>query len=482
MYPLDDTIAAIASPPGGAARGIVRISGPNTLACLAPLFRDEGRHTLAPVETPTALAGCLNLPDLAAPLPCDLYLWPEGRSYTGQPVAEAHTLGSQPLVEILVRALCRTGARLAEPGEFTLRAFLAGRIDLTQAEAVLGVIDATDRRELDVALTQLAGGLARPLDQLRDELLDLLAHLEAGFDFADEDLPFITPERLAAQCDKAARSVEKLTRRMTSRREGDAALRAVLIGRPNAGKSSLFNILACDAGAIVSERPGTTRDYLTAELDLDGVACRLVDTAGLESDLPLPGDAESLVLAAQAQPKAPALRAGDPESLVLAAQAVSRRQSRQAHVQLVCIESARPLGDWERSQLACATDGRRLVVITKVDLTGGDAPFAASSAIRTSSVTGEGIPLLRAALRRAVLEAAGCDAEVVAGTAARCRQSLHAAGEALDRAGRLVCHGRGEELIAAEIRLAIEELGRVVGAVCADDVLDRVFSRFCVGK
>ena len=151
-----------------------------------------------------AIGGSLELAGISAAVPCDLFFWPRGRSYTSQLVAEFHTLGSPPLLEATLKSLCAAGARMAERGEFTLRAFLSGRIDLTQAEAVLGVIEAPDQRELQVATAQLAGGLAGPLHHLRDMLLELLAHLEAGFDFADEDLPFITTEQLQGRLDEAA--------------------------------------------------------------------------------------------------------------------------------------------------------------------------------------------------------------------------------------------------------------------------------------
>ena len=250
MYALDDTIAAIASPPGGAARGIIRVTGSRVRDCLEPLFRpgepgkvpgkgdrhhlrqmgEPGkgdRHhlrqmepvpfslpqmepvpfSLAPLTRPTAVPGLLWLPGLAVPLPCDLCLWPNQRSYTGQPTAEIHTFGSPPLLQAVLRAVCAAGARLAEPGEFTLRAFLTGRIDLTQAEAVLGVIDAGDDRQLHAALAQLAGGLAAPLCGLREELLDLLAHVEAGLDFADEDVlvHYAREPRAAARRGRQAR-------------------------------------------------------------------------------------------------------------------------------------------------------------------------------------------------------------------------------------------------------------------------------------
>src|SRR3990172_2764488 len=198
-YPLDDTIVAIASPPGGGARGILRLSGPDVRTCLAKVFRaDDGRQWPA-ITRASVTAGSLLLEGPIAPLPCDLYLWPNRRSYTGQPTAEIHTFGSPPLLEAALGALCRSGGRLAEPGEFTLRAFLSGRLDLTRAEAVLGAVDAADSAQFDVALAQLAGGLADPLYRLREDLLDLLAHLEAGFDFAGEDLPFITPDHPNSQ-------------------------------------------------------------------------------------------------------------------------------------------------------------------------------------------------------------------------------------------------------------------------------------------
>jgi len=450
MYPLDDTIAAVSSPPGGAARGIIRLSGPDVWKCVQAVFRPDGR--LPAPSRATVTAGSLVLAAFASPLPCELYLWPKGRSYTGQPVAELHTLGSPPLLDAVLSCLCAAGARPAEPGEFTLRAFLAGRIDLTEAEAVLGVIDATDAQQLDVALAQLAGGLARPLHELREALLDLLAHLEAGFDFADEDLPFITPDRLDRQLDDAAGRVEKLARRMDARGESVEMVRAVLIGRSNSGKSSLFNTLVRRTGALVSERPGTTRDYLTAELDLGGVNCELVDTAGFATGL---------------------------SDVQKAAQTASEEQKRRSGVCILCLDSTRPLDGWEHDQLASG-GGEQIVVWTKTDLPrqGTLTPHA----LETSTVTGQGIEALREQLRCAVLTAASSPRGAVAGTAVRCRQSLRLAAESLCRAKEVLHTGGGEELVAAEIRVALGELGKVVGAVYTDDVLDRIFSRFCIGK
>jgi tRNA modification GTPase len=462
MRSLDDTIAAIASAPGGAARGIVRLSGPNVRRCLEGCFQPEPLVPIASIAAPTAVPGLFRLPGVHSPLRCELYLWPRARSYTGQSVGEIHTLGSPPLLQAVLRAVCIAGARLAEPGEFTLRAFLAGRMDLTQAEAVLGVIDAADSSELEVALGQLAGGLARPLHQLRDALLDLLAHLEAGFDFADEDLAFITPPELSRQLDEAALGIAAILERMISREVAAELVRVVLIGRPNTGKSSLFNALA-GSGALVSDQPGTTRDYLTAKLDLGGVKCQLVDTAGMESWRE-PGIME-------------------------AAQAAASAQRRQAHVEVLCLDSTRPPDDWERQELAEDASNTRVIALTKSDLLSPFAPrklrtFAERKAtISTSAVTGAGLDRLRDAIRHAILATSGPCGDVVAGTAVRCRESLRLAAQSLDRAGQIVrSDGGGEELVAAEVRAALEELGKVAGAVYTEDVLDRIFSRFCIGK
>jgi len=449
MFALDDTIAAIATAPGAAARGIVRISGPQTIHCLhrcfAPVADWAGESESSPRVMPGDLRGDL-------PLPCVAYLWPGRRSYTREPVAELHTFGSQPCLDVVLQTVCAHGARLARPGEFTLRAFLAGRLDLTQAEAVLGVVDAQDRRELSTALVQLAGGLSRPLEQLRGDLLDLLADLEAGLDFVEDDIEFVSTAELVRRLTAAESQVEALRATLSARSLPSGEPRVALVGWPNTGKSSLFNALVGREHSLVSAVAGTTRDYLQAMVSFGGVACRLIDTAGFES-------------------------LGDDGTIAAAAQQMARREQQSADVQLLCIDATRSLNDWERHRLR--QDGESIVVFTKCDLP--KVAATQQSFVETSAVDSRGLDALSSEIEKRLAASSG-GGYAVASTAARCRASIERAAASLARARQMAEDVGGEELVAAELRRALEELGQIVGAVYTEDVLDRIFSRFCIGK
>jgi len=450
---LDDTIAAIAAPRGGAARGIVRISGPEALPCARQLFRQDADDDLTAGTCATARDGRVVIRGWHSPAPATLLAWPEGHSYTGQTAVELHTLGSQPLLEAILRSLCKCGARLAEPGEFTMRAFLAGRLDLTQAEAVLAVIEAERPNALEAALRQLAGGLSTPLGTLRDELLELLAHIEASFEFVEEDIETIETAELASRLGRAAAGLRELQRQMHQRVESGRAT-AVLIGLPNTGKSSLFNALT-GYQALVHDQPGTTRDYLSAEIDLRGVGCRLIDTAGRIPEAAV-------------------------DAIVYAADRLAAREGSAAPLTLLCLDVNRPLHDWERQQLREVPQSHRLVLLTKCDLP--RQTDYSGEAIETSACFDASLDTLRAALRDTVVRTQAAGGDVVAATAVRCRESIDQAMAGIERAEAIVKAQQGEELLAAELRLALDELGKVVGVVYTEDVLDRIFSRFCIGK
>jgi tRNA modification GTPase len=452
MHQVDDTIAAVASAPDGSIRGIVRLSGPEAVAVAAKCFQASSGRELVSVISPQRIEGTLSIGGLLGDVPCDTYVWPTQRSYTRQPTVELHTIGSPPILNAIVQMLCTAGARLAQPGEFTMRAFLAGRLDLTQAEAVLGVIDATSQHDLDVALSQLAGGLAAPLHELRERLLNMLAHLEAGLDFVEEDIEFIERDELLHGIDEAATVIESVQHQLQSRGEVDDAPCVVLVGSPNVGKSSLLNALVADAAAIVSHVSGTTRDYVARRTTLGDRDVVLIDTAGVEQMSVLTG-------------------------IPAEAQAMTQTKRQQASLLLFCLDATRPMNDWETSQLRRGSSVPRLVVLTKTDV--GCCLHLGGDPINTSSISGLGLP----ELRRAIYDCVADDSRnAVTSTALRCHESLRLARTSLDQARLAARDSLGEELVAAELRVVLEALGLVVGEVYTDDILDRIFSRFCIGK
>lgn len=455
MLDIDDTIVAIASPTSPALRGVVRLSGPNVVDVLTRLK----------IDVASAVAHRLgfevNLGDSLGSVHVDAMVWPTPRSYTGQPSAELHTHGSLPILGRLVRMATEAGARAARPGEFTMRAFLAGRLDLTQAEAVLGVIDAEGRGSLDHALRQLAGNLSRPLETMRSTLLDLLADVEAGLDFVDEDIEFVSDETLIARLTEM-RDVLAVTIESLNQRGGGSARRTIALrGKPNAGKSRLLNRLSNSNAAIVADVAGTTRDIVTTECSLGGHPVLLVDTAGIEIST-------------------------DDVSEQSQSQAI--RAAREADLRLWCVDGSGHDAVAELNHLrsvATADADRKtsvidLFVMTKSDL--GDKALPDSGAITCSAVTAQGIDDLVGAIVGAIEQRDAEETGSVVGTAARCQQSLDQAMTAITTAIAMTGSGDGHEFVSAELRLAIECLGEVTGAVYTDDILDRVFGRFCIGK
>jgi tRNA modification GTPase len=440
-----DTIAALATPAGPSARGIVRLSGPRAWTIALDGFRPGSERP--PPRFPEMREGELRIDGLRPAVSAMIALWPAPRTYTGQSIAEIHLVGCPPILDLLLAHCLTRGARAAEPGEFTLRAFLSGRIDLTRAEAVLGVIEATNPAQLDAALEQLAGGLSGPILAMRDHLLDVVAGLEANLDFSEEpDVDPVERAAMAAELDRSARELSDLARRLDDRGRPEGYPRVVLVGPPNAGKSRLFNAMLGRDRAIVSPEAGTTRDYLSGLCDCDGLTVELVDTAGIEE-------------------------AGDDVSAM--AQEHRLRESDRADLLLDCWPSA-----WGPHPTPEDAARRSLRVHTRRDEAESD--FAPGT-LATSALTGVGLVELRSAIATA-LRAGEWHGDLPAGTAARCRGSILRAGEALRAASESLLAGVGDELVAFDVRLAVDELGKVVGSVVTDDILDRIFRRFCIGK
>ena len=483
-----DTIVALASATGMGRVGIIRVSGPDATrvveqlvpAAFAPIHnatrasRREGRVTLNSKHS----------------LPVTAYVWPTERSYTGQPSVELHVPACAPLIENVLSELYRLGARPAERGEFTLRAFLAGHLDLAQADAVLGVIDAFDHTELQVALRQLAGGLSGKISGLRAELLDVLADLEAGLDFVEEDIEFINQAQLVARLSRVRDSVHELQQQADGRMRSAERKRVVLAGLPNAGKSTLFNALGGKSVAIVSEQAGTTRDYLSAVVEWHGREFELIDTAGWDES------ASAIEHEAQAQ-RDQQIQEADLVLWCSACDFSAEQRVRERQWSSEIEASGRPL----------------LIVSTKTDLafeetplglpqglggfcaspSGGDRPSSAEAVEplgqaqgrrfvgRVSGQSGAGLANLRQQVTN-WFAAENSSGELLGATAARGKESLRGAFDSLVAAIVAAEQCWGGELIAIDLRQALDQLGQIVGAVYTDDILDRIFSRFCIGK
>jgi tRNA modification GTPase len=473
QFQLDDTIGALASATGPAARGIIRISGPDALSCLASWFEPVDVVRWRSARDARCHAGGLPLDGLPSPVEVIVNTWPNGRSYTGQPIVEIHAPGSPPVLEAILARAFAAGVRPAHPGEFTLRAFLAGRMDLLQAEAVLGVIDASGEDTLQVALRQLAGGMSGRMTQVRGDLLDLLADLEAGLDFVEDGIQFVSRQELMLRVRRSESAIEELLRQCQARAQSSGRNRVVLAGLPNAGKSTLFNALLSRDAALVSSIAGTTRDYLSGSLDWSGLAIELIDTPGWEV-----GSATN----PEAIPDAVAN-----EDLTHLSQALGAEQREQADLVLWCL----PANASESQRLEDASirnreigEGRLFVIVkTKSDLIERPTRIARDSdTVFVSAKTGTGVGELIDRSTHLLGGAVSDSAEIIGTTAARCRESLTRCLEGLNRAAEAAESARGDEIVALELRESLEHFGRVLGTVYTDDILDRIFSRFCIGK
>lgn len=472
MWSTRELIVASATPCGSGCRGVVRLSGDGLGPLLETLFRPDGADFTAAGDRPRMVAATLSPAGLAREwggLRVDILHWPGPGGPTGGPLAEVQLPASAALAAAVVAEACRHGARLARGGEFTLRAFLAGRLDLVQAEAVLAVVDARSPAELTVALDALAGGVGRQLEAARQMLLDLAADVEAAIDFADETTPDAVPAADAAmraaidrRLADAAAGVAELAAALADRDRGAGGElpRVVLVGPPNIGKSSLFNRLVDREAALVSDEAGTTRDWIAVRLDgtPSGPSCLLVDVAGTWETPPAGG--------------------GDVARM---ADARAREEIARAAVVVVCRDATvagggEPLGPRGRQ-------APRIDVLTRCDR--GGAVAADGGCLRTSSVSGEGIAALREAILRAVAElpAGGTPATV------RLRAGLLAARDALAAALResggpaAGARPRGDDAVVASlVRGAATAIGEITGRDIGPELIDRIFSRHCIGK
>jgi tRNA modification GTPase len=448
VFATDDTIVAIATPAGRGGVGVVRLSGPRATAIAMVL---TGRAGFEPRHATFArLSAGGHVVDHAV-----ITAFPAPHSYTGDEVVEISAHGSPVLLEQIVALALDAGSRLAEPGEFTLRAYLNGRIDLVQAEAVADLVDAVTPAQARAAMDQLDGTLTTDIATVHEGVFALIARCEASLDFPEEGFHFASRDELAAALvDQEA----ALTRLLASAPRGRLlrdGLTVAFAGRPNTGKSSLFNALLGRGRAIVSERPGTTRDVLTERMDLDGVPVTLIDTAGVRASTD-PIEVEGV------------------------------RRAEDAHAAATCVvvvlDGATPLTADDTGILAATAARPRIVVRNKADLGAAWSSVAGvGSPLEVSAATGDGLDVLRRAiLDQATGEAWSMDTPAI--TNQRHIRLIEAARDAIVRAAGALSAGATEELVLVDLHEARARLEEVTGRRTIDDLLRHIFSTFCIGK
>ena len=446
MFSTADTIVAIATPPGRGGIGVVRLSGPQAGA-IAGGLRGADVPLVPRRATLSRIHSADQLVDRAV-----VTLFPAPHSYTGEEVVEISAHGSPVMLRAIVAAAIARGARLAEPGEFTLRAFLNNRIDLTQAEAVADLVDAVTPLQARAAFDQLEGTLTQRIGTIDATLFDLIARLEASVDFPEEGYHFVDPGELAGALDTVLEKVSCVLadgRRGRMIREG---LQLVIVGKPNVGKSSLFNALAGAERAIVTSTPGTTRDLITEAVDINGLRVTLVDSAGIRPT-------DDLVESAGVDLARNALRVSD--------------------AILVVVDGSNPLDECDAEILRDTSHAKRVVAANKCDIREDvDGGF-----VRVSAKTGAGLDRLRDELTRVLDVEPARDRPAI--TNLRHVTLLEKAHEALTRARAAIDEqgsGVSEEFVLADLQDARNALEEISGRRAPDDLLAHIFARFCVGK
>ncbi len=465
-----DTIAAISTPPGRGGIGIVRLSGPQAASIAVRLVRL--RHPLE--DARVRFAEVLDVSEAARIDEAVVTYFVAPHSYTADDLVEIAAHGSPVVLEFLLRRALALGARLAEPGEFTQRAFLAGRLDLTQAEAVRDLIEAQTLTQARQAASQLGGALSHRVAPLKQSLVELIALLEAGIDFGEDDVEIAPRAEIARRIAALTESLGALDATFARGRIVHDGLTLAIVGRPNAGKSSLFNRLVQRERAIVTATPGTTRDTVTERISLDGIPLELVDTAGLRE---AHEEAEQLGIAR------------------------SREALADAALVLIVLDATQSINDEER-RLIAAMEGRpALIALNKCDLAGlqrdslvkdetaiGEPARAAESSsgqqgipsIQTSALTGEGIPELRD--RILALASGGTASEPGMLTNLRQHQAVTTSLSALTDAGRANSGDIPHEMILLDLYRGLWALDSLTGQTTSDDILNLIFRTFCIGK
>jgi tRNA modification GTPase len=456
----EDTIAAVATPAGQAGIGIVRMSGPEARKIAEKIFRPS--NPVDSFQSHRLYLGHFIDPASGAPIDEVLVSYMAApHTYTREEVVEINSHSGPLLLEQILKVLLREGARLAKPGEFTFRAFMNGRIDLTQAEAIIDLINAQSERGLQLASNQIHGRLRAEIEKLRQKAVDILAHIEVAIDFPEEEFSLLNREETAGRVQKDLLDpVSRILSGYAERKLWLEGLKTVIVGRVNAGKSSLLNRLLNEEKAMVTPIPGTTRDIIESTIHLEGLPLRLMDTAGFRK---VRGKLEKIGIHRAEQ------------------------KMEEADLVLLVIDQSHPLHPEDLDLLARVRNKRAVVVLNKIDLparVNGQALETMAVGlhrVRISALTGEGIEELRKAIRDVIT--AGIDTtDLGVAPSLRHKEALDRASGHFENSVSNLREGLPFEIVAADLQEGLEALGEIVGETTNEEVLDRIFSQFCIGK
>ena len=459
MVNLDDTIVAMATPPGRGGIGVIRLAGPEARAITQPMLRlkhdlEPGRAVFGELVEP----GNDHQPGSATRIDeIVVTYFAKPHSYTTDDIVEISAHGSPVVMRHIVELALARGARLAEPGEFTMRAFLNGRIDLTQAEAVRDLIESQTLYQAKVAAQQLEGALSRRLQPIKTKLVELIARLEAGIDFAEDDVSVLPADQILQQIAVVRATLEELAASFAYGKIVHEGLTLAIVGRPNVGKSSLFNRLVERDRAIVTATPGTTRDLVSETVAIGGIPVKLVDTAGIRRAL---DEAESI---------------GIRKSMEALA---------DADLVLVVLDSSQAITVEDQELVDQAAQRPAVVIENKSDIASSEyrAPSTQVPRVRTSAITGEGIPELRAEILRHLGGHSGAQSETGFLTNLRHQGLVRESLIALEAATAAVPNRVPHEMLLLDLYNALRPLDEITGATTNDDILNLIFSTFCIGK
>ena len=461
MIQAEDTIVAIATPLGEGGLAVLRLSGPDSIRIVQTCFTPESKHakSLSEAASHTLHYGCIRSEgEMVDEVMVAIMRAP--RTFTREDVVEITCHGGILPPKAVLDTLLRNGARMAEPGEFSRRAFLNGRIDLTQAEAIVDLIHSRTELAMRAANEQLAGKLAQRINLIRDDSMKILAHVEAHIDFPDEDISPDTREQLQNRIQASISTMDELLR---TAREGQIlrrGIRAVILGRPNAGKSSLLNQLLGNDRAIVSPIPGTTRDTIEETANIRGIPVVFIDTAGLR-----------------------------PSGDELEQEGIRRSLAsfEKADLVLHILDRSAPLNAEDLDYLKRFDSEKRILVLNKSDLPNHcllspETLCASTQTIEVSCVTGEGIESLKDAIKKMAWsrDITGEMWEVMINS--RHQEALTRARDAFSHTLEGMKQGETLEIVAMELRIGVDALGEIVGKTSTEDLLDSIFSQFCIGK